>query len=119
MKQEAGKGTPYDLAIIDRHMPGMDGLTLALKFANPLIATTRLILSTAEYSASLKNEALAAGFSGFSINRSSNRQALQLHCLDIGGKELEGERQELYGAAPAPEQGAHPASTFSRSTIIP
>ena len=44
----AAKGIPYDLAILDLMMPGMDGFTLARKIKEAdEIATTRLVMCTA------------------------------------------------------------------------
>jgi signal transduction histidine kinase/FixJ family two-component response regulator len=44
----AGSGEPYELAIIDMHMPGMDGLELARAVrAEPSLAGVRLLLLTA------------------------------------------------------------------------
>jgi two-component system sensor histidine kinase/response regulator len=43
----AQRGAPYDLAILDMHMPGIDGLALArIISAHPAFATTRLVLLT-------------------------------------------------------------------------
>jgi two-component system, sensor histidine kinase and response regulator len=43
----AGKGNPYDVAILDMHMPGMDGLALARAIKNnPSITSVHLIILT-------------------------------------------------------------------------
>ena len=47
MKRSAAKGTPFDLAILDLHMPGMDGLELARKIkADSALSRVRLVLLT-------------------------------------------------------------------------
>ncbi|PLY17052.1 MAG: hypothetical protein C0631_00525 [Sedimenticola sp.] len=48
LKEAAAGGKPYALAILDRMMPGMDGLTLAgIIKADPIIAETRLLMYSA------------------------------------------------------------------------
>jgi signal transduction histidine kinase/DNA-binding response OmpR family regulator len=48
LKESAAGGKPYALAILDRMMPGMDGLTLAgIIKADPIIAETRLLMYSA------------------------------------------------------------------------
>jgi PAS domain S-box-containing protein len=47
LERAANLETPYDLAILDMHMPGMDGLELAQRIkGNPAFAATRLVLLT-------------------------------------------------------------------------
>jgi CheY-like chemotaxis protein/HPt (histidine-containing phosphotransfer) domain-containing protein len=47
LRAAAGRGEPYAVAIVDMHMPGMDGVGLARAIrADPSIAGTRLILLT-------------------------------------------------------------------------
>ena len=60
----AGREEPYDLAIIDLDMPGMDGMELARRIkADPAIASTKLTLLT---SFGLRGEAEQAQRIGFS-----------------------------------------------------
>jgi PAS domain S-box-containing protein len=64
LRREVAKGDPYNMAIIDMQMPGMDGLTLARAIkADPLIARTRLVLMTSLGQRGGRDEARAAGFS--------------------------------------------------------
>ncbi|MBL3529593.1 MAG: response regulator [gamma proteobacterium endosymbiont of Lamellibrachia anaximandri] len=48
LQEAAADGKPYRLAILDRMMPGMDGITLARKIkADPATADTRLLMYSA------------------------------------------------------------------------
>ena len=45
LEREAARGKPYDVAVLDYEMPGMDGVTLARAIkSNPLLARTRIVL---------------------------------------------------------------------------
>jgi signal transduction histidine kinase/DNA-binding response OmpR family regulator len=47
LRQAAAEGRPYDLAVLDMHMPGMDGLELARAIhADAALAGTRLLMLT-------------------------------------------------------------------------
>jgi PAS domain S-box-containing protein len=63
LRKAVREGSPYDLAILDLQMPGMDGMELASKIkADPSIAPTKLILLT---SMGLRGEAEQARRAGF------------------------------------------------------
>jgi CheY-like chemotaxis protein len=48
LRQAHQQGAPYDLAVLDLHMPGMDGLEVAGAIrADPALASTRLVLLAA------------------------------------------------------------------------
>jgi two-component system sensor histidine kinase/response regulator len=50
LRSACTRGEPYDLAILDRMMPGMDGLQLASAIkADPSIARTRLVMFSGYY----------------------------------------------------------------------
>jgi len=62
LRDAADNGRPYDLAVVDRDMPGMDGLELArVVTADPALRSIRLLLLTSEPLAS--GEAAEAGVS--------------------------------------------------------
>jgi signal transduction histidine kinase/DNA-binding response OmpR family regulator len=63
LRRAMQEGAPYDLAILDLQMPGMDGMELASSIkADPSIAPTKLILLT---SMGLRGEAEQARRAGF------------------------------------------------------
>jgi CheY-like chemotaxis protein len=62
----AQQGTPFDLAIVDRHMPEMDGFGLAEAIkADPSIESVKLLLSTSVGHRGELAAAQAAGISGY------------------------------------------------------
>lgn len=64
MRDAADIGMPYDIALIDFSMPGMDGIELAKTIrAQPDFKNTRLVLLTAYDQKDLFERALASGFS--------------------------------------------------------
>jgi signal transduction histidine kinase/CheY-like chemotaxis protein len=63
LREAADDGEPYDLAILDMQMPGMDGMELARRIkVDPAIASTRLVLLT---SSGLRGEGEKAKRVGF------------------------------------------------------
>ncbi len=59
-------GNPFQIAIVDMEMPGMDGMTLARMIkANPQLGDIRLVLLTSLGQRGDAKEAKAAGFSGY------------------------------------------------------
>ena len=66
LRAAADTGTPWDVAILDMQMPGMDGLTLARTIkADPKISRVKLMLLTSFGHAGQGREAKAAGISGY------------------------------------------------------
>ncbi len=62
MAREQEAGTPFRLAILDMHMPQMDGLQLAHRIkALPALAATRLILLTSTHAVGNAKERAQAG----------------------------------------------------------
>src|SRR5207302_177108 len=60
MSRAAGDGAPFDLALLDFHMPDMDGVQLARAIsATPKLRGTRMVMLTS--SISQTTEARAAG----------------------------------------------------------
>lgn len=62
MTQQEQNGTPFKLAILDMHMPEMDGLQLARSITTePSLATTRLIMLTSTNDVGSQKDRLEAG----------------------------------------------------------
>ena len=62
----AGSGRPFEMAILDFHMPGMDGIELATAIrTDPRIATTKLVLLTSSGRRGDAGAAEAAGIDAF------------------------------------------------------
>jgi signal transduction histidine kinase/DNA-binding response OmpR family regulator len=62
LRAGVARGTPYDLAMLDLHMPEMDGLALARAIkAEPALAAVRLVLLTSVAADSEVQEARQAG----------------------------------------------------------
>jgi two-component system, sensor histidine kinase and response regulator len=80
MRAAVHRGAPYDMAILDMHMPKMDGLTLAHHIkADPLLANTPLVMLT---SVGANGDMKAAHQAGISIFLSKPvRQADLRHAL--------------------------------------
>ncbi|HLM47474.1 MAG TPA: response regulator, partial [Myxococcaceae bacterium] len=63
LDRAASAGAPYDLAILDMQMPGMDGMELSSRIkADPRLAQTRLVLLTSMGLAGESERAFRAGF---------------------------------------------------------
>lgn len=66
MIDAANKGEPYDIALLDYQMAGMDGIELAERIkANPKIASARLILLSSVSDIILPSEVRQKGFKSF------------------------------------------------------
>ncbi|XGV96308.1 MAG: PAS domain S-box protein [Leptolyngbya sp. BL-A-14] len=67
MQERAQAGTPYDIAIVDMQMPGMDGEMLGRQIkTEPLLAPTQLIMMTSLNHRGSR-QALALGFSAYLV----------------------------------------------------
>ena len=66
LKDAVTRGEPFDLAILDLQMPGMDGLELGHAItADPLLAATRLVLLTSVGLRGQADKAKQAGISAY------------------------------------------------------
>jgi PAS domain S-box-containing protein len=66
LRDGAAGGLPFDAALLDLHMPGVDGLTLASQItADPSIASVALVLLTSSAQRGEASLAEAAGMAGY------------------------------------------------------
>ena len=66
LRAAAGSKKPYELAVLDMKMPGMDGLALARVIRDdPSVADTKLVLLTSFGQAGHAQEAVRAGVAGY------------------------------------------------------
>ncbi len=93
LREAADDGVPYDVAILDMQMPGMDGMELASRVkAEPQIARTQLLLLT---SSGLRGEAEQARRVGFAAYLTKPVRQSKLY--DVIATVMD---------APAPDEGA-------------
>ncbi|HEY9882622.1 MAG TPA: PAS domain S-box protein [Thermosynechococcaceae cyanobacterium] len=68
LRDHASMGMPYDLAVLDMRMPEMDGEMLGCQIkADPLLASTKLIMMTSLNHGRSSNQILAQGFSAYLV----------------------------------------------------
>jgi signal transduction histidine kinase/DNA-binding response OmpR family regulator len=74
-RHAAAEGQPYDLAVVDMAMPGMDGLELArLVSADPALSSVGLVLLS-----SVAVEAAEAAAAGFAVRLTKPARRAELH----------------------------------------
>ena len=82
LRRAAERGAPFEVAILDMQMPGLDGLAVARRIkADPAMATIRLVLLTSVSYRGAAQAAHAAGFDAFLTK--PVRQAHLYDCLSM------------------------------------
>ncbi|HYH41362.1 MAG TPA: response regulator, partial [Burkholderiales bacterium] len=65
MQTAAERGTPYDIALIDMKMPGMDGLEVAAAVRKRIPSPPRMIMLSSMTAADLESRARSAGYAAY------------------------------------------------------
>jgi signal transduction histidine kinase/DNA-binding response OmpR family regulator/HPt (histidine-containing phosphotransfer) domain-containing protein len=66
LRSSAAQGSPFDIALIDMHMPGTDGMQLGRDIrADPAVSSIRLVLLTSIGTRGQARDAQDAGFAAF------------------------------------------------------
>jgi CheY-like chemotaxis protein len=84
LRRAVVEGCPFDVALIDHQMPGMDGLSLGNQVkADPLLDRTRLVLMTSFADRKIGKQALGQGFCSYLAK--PFKQASLFECFDLTG----------------------------------
>jgi signal transduction histidine kinase/CheY-like chemotaxis protein len=84
LRRAVVEGCPFDVALIDYQMPGMDGLSLGNQVkTDPLLDRTRLVLMTSFSDRKIGKQALRQGFCSYLAK--PFKQASLFECFDLSG----------------------------------
>ena len=96
LRRAAQNGNPYDLAILDMQMPGMDGMELARRIkADDAISATRLILLTSMGRPGEGGAASRAGISAYLTKPAKNSELYDTIATVLGSRDDETEEASL------------------------
>lgn len=108
LRRATQAGRPYDLAILDMHMPEMDGMQLARTIkADPALASTRLVMLSSMHSKPDRRTLDEAGIVECLLKPVKKRQLHDMLCLVLANKVA------VAPAASAPARATTPAGTRS------
>ncbi|MDP1901000.1 MAG: response regulator [Rubrivivax sp.] len=83
MTEAASADRPFELAVLDMHMPGMDGLALARRIqAQPALARTRLMMLSSTYAGTDERTRAQAGILRY-LNKPIRRADLQRTVMGV------------------------------------
>ena len=100
MREAARAGRAFEVAVLDMHMPGMDGLQLASAIqAEPSLAVTRLMVLSSTYAGASQRERAPAGIQRY-LNKPIRRADLH--------RAMTGMMAMLPPDAPAPGRSTEP-----------
>jgi light-regulated signal transduction histidine kinase (bacteriophytochrome)/CheY-like chemotaxis protein len=107
---------PYDLALLDVQMPGMDGFSLAAVIKDdPVLATTRLIVLTSMGHAPRSAELMRRGIESFLVK--PVKQSRLFDCLI--GRARNREEIDNPGSVGATDTASSPTSPWKESELNP
>jgi signal transduction histidine kinase/DNA-binding response OmpR family regulator len=111
LRRAALAGEPYELAILDLVMPGMDGLTLARNIkADASIAATRLVMLTSWQSRVEPATLEAAGIQAYMVKPVKQSQFYDCLATAMARPSLIQVKATTSSISPAPVSGSSPAS---------
>ncbi|WP_224983925.1 response regulator [Geomonas agri] len=112
MRRAAREATPYDFAILDMQMPGMNGIDVARAIkADPALASTKLLMVTSVGQYGDESEAIKAGIACY-LSKPVRQSRLYNAIMDLLGVGMTRAAQPQVDA----EQG--PAPVLSASVLL-
>ena len=113
LRTAAANGAPYDLALLDMHMPGMDGLHLASAItADPTLGAIRLILLTSGGVTATAAEMQQAG-----IHVCVTKPVRQARLFDCLTTVMAQPTTPVHRATPAPSLAAAPSGPMRQGDM--
>jgi signal transduction histidine kinase/CheY-like chemotaxis protein len=114
LRRRAATDDPYDVAIIDFIMPGMDGLSLSRSIlADPALHATKVVLVTAYDAPEIRRDAALSGVSAYLSK--PIRQSQLFNCLAwIASVASSGDLVASVSAAPAAVEAVDPSANSKR-----
>ena len=113
----ADTATPYDLVLLDYHMPGMNGVELAHVInADPSLAGTPLLLLTSQADGAVARRAEAAGIRGWLMKPVRRKALFDLIDRVTGRSAVTPRPGSTLGRRPRRERRAQPSGSSSQKT---
>jgi PAS domain S-box-containing protein len=104
LRESAMQGDPFRIAILDMHMPDMDGIELATNIiAEPLIADTRLVMLSSVSGMDEASVGLRAGIETW-LSKPVRRSELMQSLIEVSGRN---EASQAVGGMPLDDQAEH------------
>ena len=120
LRAAVGQGEPYELALLDAQMPGMDGFTLAAAIkADPVLAGTRLIVLTSLGQSVHSTELKQLGIEAYLVK--PVKQSRLFDCL-ISQAPIRGGAEEVSvdpaGSAASPRDSSEMEPDFKKARLL-